>query len=46
MIIWSNQKFVFYNPFYDELFVISTRMAPTADKLGLVYIGLFTDEDE
>ena len=41
LLSWSGEKFVFYNPFYDELFVVSSRMAQTVDRLGLVYIGRF-----
>lgn len=41
MIYYDSIKFVFYNPFYDELFVVSTRVAPVADKLGLVFIGVY-----
>lgn len=44
LTIWSSQRFVFYNPFYDELFVVGTRLSPFADKLGLVYIGLFSED--
>ena len=43
MILWSNKKHVYYNPFYDELFVISNRMCMIAEKLGLVYIGEFNE---
>lgn len=40
-MFWSSQKFVFYNPYYDELFIVGTRMAPIACSLGLIYVGLF-----
>lgn len=34
-------RYVFYNPYIDELFVVGVRAALACDRLGLVYIGEF-----